>query len=814
MEMLDRGRTEEPARIRSATGPDPPASGTRPLIARAMSIRARLVLLMLAVLLPACIAALWVIAQAYANERHLLERNLRDSTRALAMVVDRELASRAAIASVLSGSQALDRGVELTQEDLDTFEREARRVMAPYAGWVVLESNGAELLSTRTGASRSSAAAPTPEAAPAATGSDTGVDFPTVTSLAPARDKASNDDMLASVMQPVRRDGKTLFNLSVTILPQEMQHIIDQQRLPAGWVATILDGDGAVVARYPGGSAYVGKAATPFLKNLMTAQNEGFFESVSLEGKPMAGYFASSTQGWTYVTAIPLESFAHLPAAVGQLAFGAVALLALALAGASWVGRTIIVAVCNLKDLAEELRDGEPVKPKPSGVAECDDVAAAMVEASESLRRAHSDLEQRIGDAVAQTRQAEQHLSRTRRVEALGRLTGGVAHDFNNVLGIISNSAHLIQRDAGSAQWQAPLAATLRAVDVGSRLTQHLLRVAGRQSVRPQSIDLARYLPEALELLRIVLGKRVELQLSTAEGLPHVTVDSSELELALINLALNARDAMPDGGRVSVHARAASAEETKSLPPGPYVTISFMDSGVGVEEHTLAHILEPFFTTKAAGKGTGLGLSQVHGFCTQAGGTVLIASDAGEGTIVSLVLPGSAPIEPEDARFCFTLGGRSVHRRQAPSARRGQRRTRRLDHQSSRVLWLSRRTGTRRDPCPAAGRSAPGGVRRGAVGRGDAGRDGWAHDGAPAARKQPHPADRSHQRLQQRVDRGARLHRAAQALHPAAAAGGGDARHSRAGTGALKRVGLRRTVHSTPAHRARPSQARHLPTRA
>ena len=611
-----------------------------------MSIRARLLLLMLSVLLPAGIAGVWVIAQAYANERALLERNLRDGTRALAMVVDRELASRVAIASVLSGSQALDQGVDLSQDDRDTFEREARRVMAPYDGWVVLTANGKELLNTRIGASRSPSLPATAEAAPSADAREADGDQPTVSSLARS---GVEGGMHASIVQPVQRDGRTLLNLRVTVLPQEMQRIIDQQHLPQGWVAAIVDADGTVVARYPGGTAYAGKSATLDLKKLMTAQAEGFFESVDLDGNPTAGFFATSTQGWTYVSAMPLETFARLPVAVGQLALGGLALLALALAGASWVARIIIVAVCNLKDLAEELRDGEPVQPKPSRVSECEDVAAAMVEASQSLRRAHSDLEQRIGDAVEHARQAEQHLSRTRRVEALGRLTGGVAHDFNNVLGIISNSAHLIQRDAASAQWQAPLAATLRAVDVGSRLTQHLLRVAGRQPVRPQSIDLARYLREAQELLRIVLGKRVELQLSAAEGLPHITVDSSELELALINLALNARDAMPEGGHVSVHARTATAEEANSLAPGSYVTISFIDSGVGVDEQTLVHILEPFFTTKAAGKGTGLGLSQVHGFCTQAGGTVLVASSAGEGTIVSLVLPGSVPIETENA---------------------------------------------------------------------------------------------------------------------------------------------------------------------
>ncbi len=647
MGMSSRACAKPHAQIRWASGPGPPAPGAHTPIAPALSIRARLLLLMLSVLLPAGIGVVWAVARAYDNEHVLLERNLRDSTRALAMVVDRELASRAAIANVLAGEHELDRGAELSPDELDSFEREARRAIAPYAGWIVLRSNSTELLNTRVGAGRPPAAAPVPEAATDLRGGDSHTKLATVTSLT----HTGSDGIHASIVQPVRRFDRTLLHLLVTVLPQEMQLITERQPLPKGWVAAIIDADGNVVARNPGGAAYVGRQISQAFKRLITTQDEGVFKSVDLDGQPVVGYFARSTQGWTYVTAMPREIFAHLPMAVWQVAVGAIVLLAMALAVASWVARRILDAVCDLKCLAGELRDGKPLQPKPSGVAECDVVAAAMVEASKSLLDARGNLEHRVDDAVAQTRRAEQHVSRTQRIEALGRLTGGVAHDFNNVLGIISNSAHLIQRDAGSARWQAPLAATLRAVEVGSRLTQHLLRVAGRQPVRPQSIDLAHYLNEARDLLRIVLGKRVELQLSTAEGLPRVTVDSSELELALINLALNARDAMPDGGRVSVLVRAASVEETKSLPPASYVTISFVDSGVGLDDETLAHALEPFFTTKAAGKGTGLGLSQVHGFCTQAGGAVLLASAVGGGTAISLVLPSSVPEVPADAAF-------------------------------------------------------------------------------------------------------------------------------------------------------------------
>jgi CheY-like chemotaxis protein len=143
------------------------------------------------------------------------------------------------------------------------------------------------------------------------------------------------------------------------------------------------------------------------------------------------------------------------------------------------------------------------------------------------------------------------------------------------------------------------------------------------------------------ELMKIVLGKRIGLSLWVEEGLAAVMVDSSELDLGVIGLALNARDALSPGGQVGMHARLADERETQGLSGGSFVAISLTDTGSGVDLHALEHIFEPFFTTKAAGKGTGLGLSQVHGFCKQAGGTALVASTAGMGTTVSLILPAT-----------------------------------------------------------------------------------------------------------------------------------------------------------------------------
>ena len=287
------------------------------------------------------------------------------------------------------------------------------------------------------------------------------------------------------------------------------------------------------------------------------------------------------------------------------------------------------------------MRAGGPVTTTATGLAECDAVAAAMADASTTLQDGRAELERQVAEAVAQTRQAEQMMAKTQRLEALGRLTGGVAHDFNNLLGVISNSAHLIQRHAGGPELTVPVAAISRAVDVGSRLTEHLLRFAGHRTLRPQHIDLARYLPEVQALISTLLGSQIHVKVQVAAGTWPVCVDASELELAIVNLAVNARDALPTGGELRLRASNATAEDSVGLAPTDHVLITVSDDGVGMAADVAARVFEPFFSTKAVNKGTGLGLSQVHGFCVQAGGTARLASTPGLGTTVSILLPAS-----------------------------------------------------------------------------------------------------------------------------------------------------------------------------
>lgn len=229
-------------------------------------------------------------------------------------------------------------------------------------------------------------------------------------------------------------------------------------------------------------------------------------------------------------------------------------------------------------------------------------------------------------------RQVEDALLQAQKMEALGRLTGGVAHDFNNALMVISGNLHLLRRTLPDAP-PKHLDAIGRAVESATKLTRQLLAFSRRQPLAPQVLRLQEHLPGLRDLLQPTLGSRVQLDIAVAPDTPPICVDPAELELALINLAVNARDAMPEGG--SFHLEAGFGE----APWGPAVWIEAADTGTGMPADVAAKAFDPFFTTKPLGKGTGLGLGQVQSLCRRAGGDAVLASALGQGTRVTLRLP-------------------------------------------------------------------------------------------------------------------------------------------------------------------------------
>ena len=247
------------------------------------------------------------------------------------------------------------------------------------------------------------------------------------------------------------------------------------------------------------------------------------------------------------------------------------------------------------------------------------------------------------GADITGRRQVEEALRQSQKLEAIGQLTGGIAHDFNNLLTPIVGCFDLLQRKYRDDPLAGRLiAGALQSAERARLLVQRLLAFARRQHLEARAVDLEQLVKGMLDLIGRSLGPRIEVRVAMAEGLPAARVDPNQLEVALLNLAVNARDAMPDGGTISISARTAEvADEVQGLKPGRYVCLSVADQGIGMPPETLARAVEPFFTTKAIGKGTGLGLSMVHGLAAQSGGQLTLESAPGEGTIATLWLPAT-----------------------------------------------------------------------------------------------------------------------------------------------------------------------------
>jgi len=283
-----------------------------------------------------------------------------------------------------------------------------------------------------------------------------------------------------------------------------------------------------------------------------------------------------------------------------------------------------------------------------------------------AMRRTRRELlaSERLKRESEQRLQAEAALRQAQKLEALGQLTGGVAHDFNNLLMVVNNNVHLLSRLVPQTAGSPQIAAIDRAVTGGTRLTRQLLAFSRRQAVTPEVISINDAVPAMMELLRTSLGSSIRLQFVAQAQASFVKVDAAEFELALLNLTINARDAMQGGGELTIATRNTTLQkQTADLEPGQYVVLTVNDTGQGVPEADLGRVFEPFFTTKKPGQGSGLGLSQVYGFCVQAGGVARMHSKPKVGTMVSMYLPvaplqAPAPAEPEYAPVDRPLRGR------------------------------------------------------------------------------------------------------------------------------------------------------------
>ncbi len=589
------------------------------------TVRRALLALVAAVMLPTLLASVMAILYVYKEEETSFQQALREATRALSLVVDRELARREAVAHTLSNSPTLTNG------DLAGFYEYARAI-APMRDTVIVlhDVSGRQLVNTRL-----PFGSPLP---PSSLNPQREAAGPLATVVSNVYFAPVGRQFSFAVQVPVVRQQQVIYYLSVAGYASNLQGVFQDQGLTPGWVASILDREGVFVARSRDAERFVGKPANDRLRERLKVGNEGVFEAVSVDGTPiLASFSRSPNYGWTVAIGVPLSSLTPPLQAAGAFGLLSLLLLTAAVVAAVMMGRRLADPVRRLGQASRQLGSGEPLEAQSTGLKETDEVLAALHEANQRITLATHEMEERVRQALEEAEKAHRTVIQGQRLEALGQLTGGVAHDFNNILMVVKTNLHLLRSRWPQDADPVPLDRIARATDTGAQLTRQLLAFARRQPLRPETIDLRARVPDLVGLIRPALGSGVEVRCSVAADTLPIQADPAEFELALINLGMNARDAMPEGG----HLTYSVANRAEPLRGRPSVQIDVADTGSGISPEALARVFEPFFTTKPVGKGTGLGLSQVHGFVTQAGGEVALDSKPGQGTRVRLILPAA-----------------------------------------------------------------------------------------------------------------------------------------------------------------------------
>ncbi|MGY2050092.1 ATP-binding protein [Methylobacterium sp. JK268] len=409
---------------------------------------------------------------------------------------------------------------------------------------------------------------------------------------------------VVSARRPDRRDGGFDGVVAISVLPDHFRQFY--ARLARGVADSfgLIRADGAILARHPSAEAWPDRLGpgSAFLAAVARAPEAGGFTTVSQIDR------VERRIGYRLIPGYPLYVQAGIETAA----------------------------------IRQELRDSL-LGHMAFG---CPATLALFALAIYALRRT-----ERFEAEVARREVAEAALKQAQRLEAVGQLTGGVAHDFNNLLMVVNGNVERLKRyPAADDRQRRALDAIEAAAKRGASLTRQLLSFSRRQTHEPVPVDLTRCLPVFEDMLRSSLRGDIAVDLRLAPALWPTKVDLNELELAVLNLAVNARDAMPEGGRLTIAAQNVSFADPETIGlAGEFVALSLSDTGSGIPPDVLARVFEPFFTTKEVGKGTGLGLSQVYGFARQSGGSAAIASQPGRGTTVTLYLPRTreVPAEPE-----------------------------------------------------------------------------------------------------------------------------------------------------------------------
>lgn len=635
-----------------------------------LGIQARLTLLTLVTVLPLVALASFAILRAVDAQRAQIQRDVGERVDNLLADVDRQISAIQAELQVLAVSPSLKAG------DFRAFDAQMRAALQIRGTSIVLhDTKGQQLLSTNR---------PFGEPLPRATNTE-------MHDRVVATGKPQISDLIMGAVLrrpilvigvPVIRDGEVVYVLAMGIGPEILEALLQEQSLPKGWIAGIFDRKGIIVARSRELDRFLGMPVGPSLRQAMGGAVKSWFPSVTSEGIRVYSTFRRSPiTAWTVAIGLPRE-LVDVPLAHAFLvAFGGgAAVLALSLVLARLMARAIQRPVEALTIATKALATGEPVGPLIGGVRELDQVGDALRNTAAALARNREQLESMVAErtqelAAANERlraeidareQAQSALLQAQKMEAMGQLTGGVAHDFNNLLTAISGSLALLEPRIADENSLRLLRTAQQGTFRGAQLTESLLAFARKQRLDPIPADLNAVIVEITEILRRSIGSSIEIRHALAPELWPVLVDIGQVETALLNIAINARDAMPGGGTILIETAnlgARSGQMPKEMAERDCVLVTVRDTGTGMSPEIMERAFEPFFTTKEVGKGTGLGLSMVFGVISQSGGTVRIDSRVGEGTTVQIFLPRAMAVarpEPPETMTAPAMDGAHI----------------------------------------------------------------------------------------------------------------------------------------------------------
>jgi len=634
-----------------------------------LGIPARLTILAVVTALPLVAVGSFAILRTVDDERAQIQNDVTQMVESFLADVDREISAIWAELQVLATSPSLQSG------NFQEFDQQMRAALKIRGTSIVLhDTHAQQLLSTNR---------PFGEPLPRATNSE-------MHDRVVATGKPQISDLIMgavlrrpilTVGVPVFRDGEVVYVLAMGLGPEVLSALIQDQKLSPDWTAAILDRKGVIVGRNRELDRFLGQPVAPMLRQKLSEAIESWIPNITSDGIPVYSMFRRSTvTGWTVAIGLPRE-FVDTPLRRAQwIAFGGgAAVLALSLALAWWVGWGIRRPVKALTTAASVLGSGKPLGPLIGGVPELDQVGEALRDAATALAHNREQLESIVADRtqklatsnerlraeIVAREQAQAALLQAQKMEAMGQLTGGVAHDFNNLLTAVSGSLALLEPYISDERSVRLLRVAQRGASRGAKLTESLLAFARKQRLDPVPADLNSIVVEISEMLRRSIGASIEVTNVLASDLWPVLVDVSQIETALLNVALNARDAMPGGGVLVVETANIRARD-KELPAEVIgqdcVLVSLRDTGTGMSPEIIERAFEPFFTTKEIGKGTGLGLSMVFGVVRQSGGTVRIRSRLREGTTVQIYLPRTIEVKAPGPRPADKLAaGEKTH---------------------------------------------------------------------------------------------------------------------------------------------------------